>query len=161
MLKIKKFNMKETYEILRFIATEYLAKYGVEATLNVLFQDAIPVYATTAPIYPLSSSFTQKEFDLKTILLACLYKEYPNINKLAFVLKVNRMLSHNTELTYAKRIGIDVSTYRLIERGFIYQKGLIKIDNDTKEFQFDGEEILKQLHISIHELSANLGGYDE
>ena len=71
------------------------------------------------------------------------------------------MLSHNTELTYAKRIGIDVSTYRLIERGFISQKGLIKIDNDTKEFQFDGEEILKQLHISIHELSANLGGYDE
>ncbi len=161
MLQIKKFNPKESYAILRFIATEYLAKYGVEATLNILFQDAIPVYATPHPIYPLPSNFIQKEYNVKTILLACLYQEYPNISKLSFVLRVNRMLAYATDLSYAERIGIDVSTYRLIERGFISQKGLIKIDNDTKEYQFDGEQILKLLHIPIQDLSASIGGFYE
>ncbi len=42
--------MKETYEILHFIATECLAKYGEEVTLNILFQNRIPVYAITTPI---------------------------------------------------------------------------------------------------------------
>lgn len=71
------------------------------------------------------------------------------------------MLAHATDLSYAERIGIDVSTYRLIERGFISQKGLIKIDNDTKEYQFDGEQILKLLHIPIQDLSASIGDFYE
>jgi hypothetical protein len=79
------------------------------------------------------------------------------VTRLAFVLSVNRILSNSSKLEYAKKIGVDISTYRLMEEGFFATKGVIQRVKE-KVYQFEPETILEQLEIPIKELKYSFTG---
>ena len=60
-------------------------------------------------------------------------------------------------MDYSKKIGVDISTYRLIEGAYFIKKGVIKVE-DKKTYQFDPENILTSLDIPVIELKYSFGG---
>lgn len=151
------FSLNETYAIIRFIATEYAYKYGTDSILYVYMYKNIPTFISTTKIYIVSSEIKILEMKAKHIMIACLFEEYSNVSKLAMVLTVNRLLAQESKLEYAKKIGVDISTYSLIESGFYTSKGAIERNKEIV-YQFDPETILEKLEIPIKELKCSFGG---
>ena len=105
----------------------------------------------------MTNKITVEKQPAKKIVLSCLYSEYPDVSKLAFVLFINRILAQQSKLEYAKKLGVDVSTYRLMEEGFISSKGVIERVKETV-YQFDPQTTLEMLGIPIKELNYSFGG---
>ena len=150
------FSKNETLSIVRFVAMEFALKYGAETSLYLYMYKDLPVFVSTMKI-DVGNKITIVELSAKRIILSCLYLEFPNVTRLSFVLSVNRILSNSTKLEYAKKIGVDISTYRLMEEGFFSTKGVIQRIKE-KIYQFDPESILNILGISTKELNYSFGG---
>ena len=77
---------KEHYQLIRFIAMEYLLKYGEDYLMYVIYKNNVPVFISTSnPCMTTNGYFTDR-YTVKEIVLGSLYNEHPNISKLAFVL---------------------------------------------------------------------------
>lgn len=151
------FNQRESYAVARFFAMEYMARNGSDSQIFIYMDDKLIRYLSPYKHVNIPG-MTLVAAKVKDLVLWCLYKEYPGVNKLAFVLSINRHIEKETELTYAKKIGVDVSTYRLIEKGYLCNKGLIKLEDGKTTYQFDPELICKKLGIDKSELKISIGG---
>lgn len=151
------FSKNETLSIIRFVAMEFAFKYGPEAPLYLYMYKGLPVFVSTSKVEGISDKITVETQPAKKIILSCLYSEYPDVTKLAFVLFINRILSNESKLEYAKKLGVDVSTYRLMEEGFISSKGVIERVKGTV-YQFDPKSTLEKLDIPTKELNYSFGG---
>lgn len=151
------FNQRESYAIARFYAMEYMARNGSESQIFIYMDGKIIKYLSLNKTLFIPG-MTLIETTAKELVLWCLFNEYPGVNRLAFVLSVNRNLEKATDLIYAKKIGVDVSTYRLIEKGYLCNKGLIKLDDGKTMYQFDPELICEKLGINKCELKISIGG---
>lgn len=151
------FTQRESYAIARFYAMEYMARNGSKCRLCVYMNGDVIKYLAPDNKFNIPGT-TLIECTAKELVLWCLFNEYPNVNKLAFVLYINRYIDKATDLLYAKKIGVDVSTYRLIEKGYICNKGLLKLEDGKTMYQFDPELICDKLGINKHELKISIGG---
>jgi hypothetical protein len=156
-LKQTLFSKNETLSIIRFVAMELALKHGADTPLYLYIYKGLPVFVSTTKIDGFSDKFIVEEQSAKKIILSCLYSEYPMVTRLAFVLSVNRILSNSSKLEYVKKIGVDISTYRLMEEGFFATKGVIQRVKE-KVYQFEPETILEQLEIPIKELKYSFTG---
>ena len=125
--------------------------------MYVIYKNNVPVFISTSnPCMTTNGYFTDR-YTVKEIVLGSLYNEHPNISKLAFVLQLNRILNHKTELAYCKKLGVDIATYRMIESGLITNKGIIS-EEEYKGYQFNPTVIMDTLEIDRKETLINIRG---
>lgn len=156
------FPAKERYGIIRFIAFEYAAKYGPYALMRLYMdKNNIPIMVSSNKV-SLDIPNTKKALlPAKLLILHCLYNEFPTKEHLGMLLQVTRLLERKSEIAYAERIGIDISSYRLIESQIIENKGLINKVNGIRKFHINPDYILNKLNIDYKELDFTIEAYYE
>ncbi len=156
------FTIKEKYGITRFIALEYAAKYGGYALMRVYLDDNnIPSMVTSEKTKLTIPNTKTALIPAKLLILYCLYNEFNLKDHLGLVIQITRILERKSDVTYAERIGIDVSNYRLLENQTIENKGLISHSNGIRKYHITKETILKKLNINIKELEIRIEDYYE
>lgn len=156
-MRVNLFTKTQMLSIIRFIAMEYALQNGPEMELYLYSKDGYPLTISPTKLTCFEEKVFEEKLTAKNIILASLYLEEPNIPHLAFVLKINRLLTNQSQMDYSKKIGVDISTYRLIEGAYFIKKGVIKVE-DKKTYQFDPENILTSLDIPVIELKYSFGG---
>lgn len=156
-MRVNLFTKTQMLSIIRFIAMEYALQNGPEMELYLYSKDGYPLTISPTKLTCFEEKLFEEKLTAKNIILASLYLEEPNIPHLAFVLKINRLLTNQSQMDYSKKIGVDISTYRLIEGAYFIKKGVIKVE-DKKTYQFDPENILTSLDIPVIELKYSFGG---
>ena len=153
-----KFN--EMLSILRFIALEYASKNGSYSKLY-LYQDyrGFPLLISTTRIFIFKETVNIYYLPVKHLILYCLYKQYNIERHLGILLHVTRLIERKSDLNYSLELGIDVSTYRMLESQSILNKGLIKVTHGKRIYQFTAKSILGKLNIPLNELEINLESY--
>lgn len=118
------FPAKERYGIIRFIAFEYAAKYGPYSSMYFYLDNSgYPIMISTKKITIFNSIIKVAYLPTKLIILYCLYNEYKIESHLGLLLHISRILSKQKEEKYSEIIGVDVSSYRLLEQGNYEHKG--------------------------------------
>lgn len=162
MQEIKGLNSNEMYSIIRFIALEYAAKNGTYSKIYLYMdQRGTPILISTSKIYIFKETVSIYYIPAKHLILYCLYTQFKVEQHLGILLKTTRILERQTELSYAQTLGVDVSTYRLIESQLLTSKGLIKVNHGKRIYQFTPENILEKLNIPQLELNINIEVYRE
>ena len=156
-MRVNLFTKTQMLSIIRFIAMEYALQNGPEMELYLYSKDGYPLTISPTKLTCFEEKVFEEKLTAKHIILASLYLEEPNVPHLAFVLKINRLLTNQSQMDYSKKIGVDISTYRLIEGAYFIKKGVIKVE-DKKTYQFDPENILTSLDIPVIELKYSFGG---
>ena len=156
-MRVNLFTKTQMLSIIRFIAMEYALQNSPEMELYLYSKDGHPLTISPTKLTCFEEKVFEEKLTAKHIILASLYLEEPNIPHLAFVLKINRLLTNQSQMDYSKKIGVDISTYRLIEGAYFIKKGVIKVE-DKKTYQFDPENILTSLDIPVIELKYSFGG---
>ena len=152
MQKVESLSLNEMYSTIRFIAMEYAAKNGAYSKMYLYMDQRGYLFKETVSIFYIP---------VKHLILFCLYNQFKIEQHLGILLRITRILERQTELSYAKTLGIDVSTYRLLESQIITNKGLIKVSHGKRVYQFTIQNILETLNIPQMELTINLELYRE
>lgn len=153
---------KEMYSTIRFIALEYCIKNGHYSKLYLYIDSSgYPIMISPVKINYFNQDIRIAHIPAKLVVLYCLYNEYPVEQHLGILIHVTRLLERKSELNYAKQLGMDVSTYRLLETQHLSNKGLIKISHGNKIYQFTKDNILSTYNIPITELNVNVEEYYE
>lgn len=162
MQEIKALNSSEMYSVIRFIALEYAAKNGPYSKMY-LYMDhkGNPILISTIKIYIFKDTVSIYYMPVKHLILFCLYMQFNIEQHLGILLRITRILERQTELSYAKTLGIDVSTYRLLESQLLTNKGLITVNHGKRIYQFTPDNILEKLDIPQLELNISLEVYRE
>lgn len=150
-------SIKEHYQLIRYIAMEYLLKYGEDYLMYVVYKSDVPVFISVLNPNIMTNGYFTDRYNVKEIVLGSLYNEHPNISRLSFVLQLNRILNHKTEFAYCNKLGVDISTYRMIETGVIQNKGNYS-EEEYRGYQFNPSVIMDKLDIDKKELSIKIRG---
>ena len=162
MQQIEPLSLNEMYSTIRFIAMEYAAKNGPYSKMYLYMdQRGHPILVSTIKIYIFKETVSIYYIPVKHLILYCLYSQFKVEQHLGILLRLTRILERQTELSYAKILGIDVSTYRLLETQIITNKGLIKVNHGKRIYQFTIESILETLNIPQTEMLISLEVYRE
>lgn len=162
MQKVESLSLNEMYSTIRFIAMEYAAKNGAYSKIYLYMdQRGYPILISPMKIYLFKEAVSIFYIPVKHLILFCLYNQFKIEQHLGILLRITRILERQTELSYAKTLGIDVSTYRLLESQIITNKGLIKVSHGKRIYQFTIQNILETLNIPLSEMTINLELYRE
>ena len=99
---------------------EYAAKNGAYSKMYLYMdQWGYPILISPMKIYLFKETVSIFYIPVKHLILFCLYNQFKIEQHLGILLRITRVLGRQTELSYAKTLGIDVSTYRLLESQII------------------------------------------
>lgn len=100
---------------------------GKELVFNVYKKDGNIVFISLIPYY--INSFERIEVDAFTLIIYCLFEEYPNVLKMAIIINVYKLLNHLSDQELINLLNINKNQYIKLKEGITDKFDLITFNS--------------------------------
>lgn len=143
---------KDNLSIIRIIATEYALSIGKELVFNVYKKDGNIVFISLIPYC--INSFERLEIDAFTLIIYCLFEEYPNVLKMAIIINVYKLLNHLSDQELINLLNISENQYIKLKDGITDKFELITFNSFyDKKYKKDSDYFIEKLGLKKELLS--------
>lgn len=138
---------KDNLSIIRIIATEYALSYGDNIKFYVYIKDNKIAFISFESFY--ISLFNKIEVDSFTLILYCLFEEFPNVPRITLILNLYKLLYHINDFDLMHLLELKYEQYKklLLGTGFKFVKKEM-VSFYEKEFLKGPEYFMEKLKLN-------------